>query len=120
MPYGKPESDILFTRSVKAGKRIYYVDVKQDRNGEYYVALTESKRVKDGTEEAPPQFEKHKIFIYRTDIERFRNALDEATAFIGQENIVREDVMANAFPAEEEFPAPLPQVEEGDNFSFEF
>ena len=70
MPYGKPESDILFTRTVKAGKRIYYVDVKQDRNAEYYIAFTESKRLKEGTNDAPPQFEKHKIFIYRSDLNR--------------------------------------------------
>ena len=42
------ESDILFSRVVKAGKRVYYIDVKSDRRGEYYLAMTESKRVKDG------------------------------------------------------------------------
>ena len=48
------ESDILFSRVVKAGKRVYYIDVKSDRRGEYYLAMTESKRIKDGTETERP------------------------------------------------------------------
>lgn len=122
MPYGKPESDILFTRAVKAGKRIYYVDVKQDRSGEYYVALTESKRVKDGTDEAPPQFEKHKIFIYRTDIDRFRSALDDATAFISQENLIRDESTIKDPIAEEPSVTNTPseEAEEDSKFNFEF
>ena len=40
------ESDILFSRCVKAGKRVYYIDVKCDRKGEYYLSITESKRLK--------------------------------------------------------------------------
>ena len=39
------ESDILFSRCVKAGKRVYYIDVKCDRKGEYYLSITESKRL---------------------------------------------------------------------------
>ena len=50
MPFEKKESDILFTRTVKAGKRVYYIDVKQDRNSEYYISLTESKRIREGSE----------------------------------------------------------------------
>lgn len=39
------DKDIVFSRSVKAGKRIYYVDVKKNRKGELFIALTESKKV---------------------------------------------------------------------------
>ena len=39
------ENDILFTRSIKAGKRIYYLDVKANNTGELFLAITESKRV---------------------------------------------------------------------------
>jgi hypothetical protein len=78
---GKAENDILFSKSVMAGKRIYYVDVKRDRHDELYLSLTESKRVKEGTEELRPVFEKHKIFLYREDLEKFFEAFSEAAQF---------------------------------------
>ncbi|MBO5699299.1 MAG: DUF3276 family protein [Bacteroidaceae bacterium] len=77
----KNENEILFSKSVKAGKRIYYVDVKRDRHDEYYLSVTESKRIKDGTEETRPVFEKHKIFLYREDLEKFMEAFNEAADF---------------------------------------
>ena len=78
---GKVENDILFSKSVKAGKRIYYIDVKRDRHDELYLSLTESKRVKEGTEEMRPVFEKHKIFLYREDLEKFLEAFTDAAQF---------------------------------------
>ena len=47
------DKDIVFSRSVKAGKRIYYVDVKKNRKGELFIALTESKKVISGDTESP-------------------------------------------------------------------
>ena len=81
-----PDSDILFSRSIKAGKRVYYVDVKCDRHGENYLSITESKRIKDGTEEERPVFEKHKIFLYREDMDRFVQAFLEAVGYIQTNN----------------------------------
>lgn len=78
---GKVENDILFSKSVKAGKRIYYIDVKRDRHDELYLSLTESKRVKEGTEELRPVFEKHKIFLYREDLEKFLEAFTDAAQY---------------------------------------
>ena len=78
---GKLENDILFSKSVKAGKRIYYIDMKRDRHDELYLSLTESKRVKEGTEELRPVFEKHKIFLYREDLEKFLEAFTDAAQF---------------------------------------
>ena len=40
------DNGILFSRVVKAGKRVYYIDVKRDRRDEFYISMTESKRVK--------------------------------------------------------------------------
>ena len=34
------ESEIVYSRSVKAGKRIYYLDVKKDRTGDHYLCIT--------------------------------------------------------------------------------
>lgn len=75
------ENDILFSRTVKAGKRVYYIDVKCDRRGEYYLSLTESKRLKDQGDVQHPVFEKHKIFLYREDLERFQQAFEEAADY---------------------------------------
>ncbi|MBR1733435.1 MAG: DUF3276 family protein, partial [Alloprevotella sp.] len=79
IPSERNDSAILFTRSVKAGKRVYYIDVKQDRHGQYYIAITESKRVKDGDDLSRPVFEKHKIVLYREDVEKFTEAFHEVT-----------------------------------------
>lgn len=78
---GTGESDILFSKTVKAGKRIYYIDVKQDRHNELYISITESKKIKEGTEEERPMFEKHKIFLYREDLENFMNAFADAAQY---------------------------------------
>lgn len=80
----RSDRDPLFSRSIKAGKRVYYLDVKRDRRGEYYVAMTESRRVQDGTETERPVFEKHKIFLYREDILSFLSAFAEAAKFVGE------------------------------------
>lgn len=75
------ENEILFSRCVKAGKRVYYLDVKCDRKGEYYLSITESKRLKTTDENEQPVFEKHKIFLYREDLDKFQNAFDDAVRF---------------------------------------
>lgn len=80
----RSENDILFSRVVKAGKRVYYIDVKRDRNDEFYLSMTESKRVREGSETERPAFEKHKIFLYREDILKFLTALTDAAQFVGE------------------------------------
>ncbi|MBR6032970.1 MAG: DUF3276 family protein [Bacteroidaceae bacterium] len=80
------ETDILFSRTVKAGQRIYYIDVKQNRRGEQYLCITESKKMQGqgGTQEMPQvSFEKHKIFLFREDFGKFGEALQQAMTFIG-------------------------------------
>jgi len=76
------EGDILFSRAVKAGKRVYYLDVKHDRRGEYYISLTESKRLKDQGDALHPVFERHKIFLYREDLEKFVHAFAEVADYM--------------------------------------
>ena len=91
------DKDILFSKTVKAGKRVYYIDVKRDRKGALYLSITESKKVKDGTEEERPVFEKHKIFLYREDMEKFMSAMDAATDYaITNAPIMEENFGENA------------------------
>ena len=81
---GRADNEIVFSRSVKAGKRIYYIDVKQDRNSELYLSITESKRIKDGDEESRPVFEKHKIFLYKEDFDKFMDGMNDVISYIKQ------------------------------------
>jgi len=70
------DRDLIFSESVKAGKRIYYFDVKQSRNGDRYIAITESKKINEGTADNPRfSFEKHKLFLYKEDYAKFVEAL---------------------------------------------
>lgn len=78
----EPEKDIIFSRTVKAGKRIYYIDVKKNRKEELYIALTESKKNISGDALQPViSYEKHKIFLYKEDFDKFAEALGEAIYF---------------------------------------
>ena len=73
---GESEKELVYSESVKAGKRIYYFDVKQSRNGDRYIAITESKKINEGTMDNPRfVFEKHKLFLYKEDYEKFVDAL---------------------------------------------
>ena len=78
------EREIVFSRTIKAGKRIYYVDVKRNRKDELYLAITESKKIVTGNDIAAQNvsFEKHKIFIYKEDFEKFQFGINEAIAYI--------------------------------------
>ncbi len=71
------DKDLVFSEGVKAGKRIYYFDVKQSRNGDRYIAITESKKINEGTPENPRfVLQMHKLFLYMEDYETFVVALN--------------------------------------------
>ena len=80
---GDNEKEIVFSQAIKAGKRIYYIDVKKNRKDEMYLSITESKKVVSGEgNDAIVSFEKHKIFLYREDFEKFATSLREAIDFV--------------------------------------
>ena len=82
------ENDNVFSQAIKAGKRIYYLDVKKNRKEELFLAITESKRLDSGDGTSPVQFEKHKIFLYKEDFDKFAAGLDEALDYIRKNNTV--------------------------------
>ena len=113
---GQDKKDIIFSKSVKAGKRIYYMDVKQSRNDELYLAITESKKRVSGDMNNPDvSFEKHKIFLYQEDMSSFTKALLEVVKYIQEKQPDipdREPYVRNSEdrPAEEDtasFDAPI-------------
>lgn len=80
----RKEPEIVYSRSVKAGRRIYYLDVKKARNEDLYVCITESKKKSSGESESP-SFEKHKLFLYKEDFAHFVEGLDDVIGFVKQQ-----------------------------------
>ncbi len=80
--------DEIFTKRVRAGKRTYFFDVKSTKSEkDFFLTITESKRVGE------QQYEKHKIFLYKEDFQKFRTALDETVSYI-QTNLLKVDGVA--------------------------
>jgi len=71
----------IYSLSIRAGKRTYFFDVKATRSNEYYLTITESKR-KFNNEEGKFFYEKHKLFLYKEDFEKFQNGLHGVIEFI--------------------------------------
>ena len=96
------EKEIVFSQAVKAGKRIYYIDVKKNRKDEMYLSITESKKNVSGEgDNATVTFEKHKIFLYREDFAKFANSLNEAINYvIAEQGEYKPMYTENAEPAE--------------------
>ena len=82
----KKDNEIIYSKAIKAGKRIYYLDVKKSRNEDLFLAITESKKKVTGYEEdAQVTYEKHKIFLYKEDFDKFIEGLEDEVSFIKRE-----------------------------------
>ena len=69
--------DEIFTKRVRAGKRTYFFDVKSTKSEkDFYITITESKRVGED------EYEKHKIFLYKEDFDKFKEALHETVDYV--------------------------------------
>jgi len=71
----------IFSRAIRAGKRTYFFDVKATVGEEFYLTITESKR-RFNSEQGKFFYEKHKLFLYKEDFEKFNNGLSDAIEFI--------------------------------------
>ena len=82
--FEKTVREEIFSKSVRAGKRTYFFDVKATRKNDYYLTVTESKKRfnKDGRF----FYEKHKIFLYKEDFDKFIEGLQEAVEYIKVNN----------------------------------
>jgi hypothetical protein len=83
----KIQREEIFTKVVRAGKRTYFFDVKATRKDDYYLTITESK--KRLGKEGKIFYEKHKIFLYKEDFEKFAEGFKDAVTYIGNG---REDI----------------------------
>lgn len=67
------DRDEVYSERVRAGKRTYFFDVRETRGSDFYITITESKRRFNDR-----GYEKHKIFLYKEDFNKFLNALSGA------------------------------------------
>jgi len=76
------EREEIYSERVRAGKRTYFFDVKSTRGGDYYVTITESKRMykDDGF-----YYQKHKIFLYKEDFNKFQEAFNSTIGHVKEE-----------------------------------
>jgi len=91
--FEKADKEDIFSKVIRAGKRTYFFDVKSTRNSDFYLTITESKKRmgKDGK----MYYEKHKIFLYKEDFEKFLEGLNEVVDYIktNQEVIPRSEMV---------------------------
>jgi len=107
----KKDNEIIYSKAIKAGKRIYYLDVKKSRNDDLFLAITESKKKVVGYEETSQvTYEKHKIFLYKEDFDKFIEGLEDVVGFIKREQ-------GEAIPRSEEVVESV-TTEDGKSKSF--
>ena len=70
----------IYSNVIRAGKRTYFFDVKSTRNNEYYLTITESK--KKYTDKGQFHYEKHKVFLYQEDFDKFSESLEDVIRYI--------------------------------------
>ena len=81
----------IFSKSVRSGRRTYFFDVRSTRAGDYYLTVTESKR--DFNEDGTPFYKKHKIYLYKEDFVKFKEALNDVCDYIIKEK--GEEIISN-------------------------
>lgn len=122
--FDKKDNEIMYSRSIKAGKRIYYFDVKKSRNDDLFLAITESKKKVTGFDEnTQVTYEKHKIFLYKEDFSKFVDGLEDVIDFIKREqgeSPQREYTPLKNDEIEEDITEEVPEAKKGffDKFKF--
>src|ERR1035437_4746726 len=82
----KGRKEDIFSRTVRAGKRTYFFEVKVNGNDDHYITITESKkRFNEAT--GAFVYDKHKLFLYKEDFEKFANGLSDVIEGIETGNI---------------------------------
>ena len=96
----------VYSKRIRAGKRrTYFFDVRATRGNDYYITITESRKKfnEDG-------YDRHKIFLYKEDFNKFLKALTEAVDY------VKTDLMPDFdFDAYNHDQAPEHEAEHEDN-----
>lgn len=98
-------NEVLYTQRLKAGKRrTYFFDVRTTKGNDYFITLTESKKRFDDN-----GYERHKIYIYKEDFNKFLKALGDTIQHVKTELLP--DFDFDAFNHE------YPENEDGNAYS---
>ena len=93
--------DEIYSKPIRAGKRTYFFDVKATKgNNDFYLTITESKRKME--QDGRFSYDKHKIFLYKEDFEKFAEGLQEAVDYIKNKCLKGESISAPAREVREE------------------
>ena len=77
------EREEIFSKTMRAGRRTYFFDVRSTKAGDYYLTLTESKKFTN--DDGSYHYKKHKIYLYKEDFNEFSSNLSEMTDYIIKE-----------------------------------
>ena len=108
----------IYSKAVRAGKRTYFFDVKSTRKNEYYLTITESKKKYD--QDGSFHFEKHKIFLYKEDFDKFTDGLNEVVNFIVSNEPENDPEQIIKEQEQEEVPDKSEKVVDKDYTNVEF
>ena len=111
--------DEIFSKSVRAGKRTYFFDVKSTKGKDLYLTITESK--KRFNDDGKFFFEKHKLFLYKEDFDKFEEGFREALEAISKlkESGEYPDLKSDNFNEKSEKSKPEKSSEGFTDVSFE-
>jgi hypothetical protein len=114
------EREEIHSKAVRAGKRTYFFDVKATRRNDYYLTITESK--KRFNRDGKFFYEKHKLFLYKEDFDKFADSLNEIIAFIREANPqpIELDEVPSPEQSHHESPSKEPLENEKDFTNVEF
>ena len=70
--------DALYSKSLKAGDRTYFIDVKEAKNASKYLTIAESRRSKEDEK----KFTRSSVMIFANQVEQFQEAISEAMDLI--------------------------------------
>ncbi|MBU86869.1 MAG: DNA-binding protein [Flavobacteriaceae bacterium] len=74
------DSEDIFSKILRAGRRTYFFDVRSTKAGDYYLTISESKKFTN--DDGSFYFKKHKIYLYKEDFHGFTELLNEMTKYI--------------------------------------
>lgn len=116
----------IYSKRLRAGKRrTYFFDVRSTKGNDYYLTITESRKRFDDN-----GYDRHKVFLYKEDFNKFSKALNEAIDFVKTDLMPDFDFDAfnhdeydeegsyahrNHQPMAPAAVAPLPPVEQSNN-----
>jgi len=104
---GNRHNDEIFSKRVRAGKRrTYFFDIRTTKSNDYYITITESKRRFDDD-----GYERHKLHLYKEDINKFLEAFEETANYLKTELIPDYDFDEFSHKYDEEYVPPSKQKE---------